>query len=141
MPTLIDHLGAWTGSWSTFFEPDDLFDASPLQANIEQNDDGFVIAYTGSIKGEDVEGRLVWSEDDTGTTVDWVDSWHTGGKHERLEGLGDAAPSYQYGGDEPWTWEISIDATDSGVTVIHHNSGPAIPRYVGVLMKLESRSS
>ncbi len=45
------------------------------------------------------------------------------------------------GGDDSWTWDITIDATDSGVTVTHHNTGPAVRRYVGVLMKLEERSS
>ena len=141
MPSLIDHLGTWEGTWLTFLEPDDLFDESPIRATIERDDDGFVIDYSGSIGGEEVVGRLRWFEAGGTTTIDWVDSWHTGGEHERLEGLGDAPPSYQYGGDDPWTWDITIDTTDSAVTVTYHNAGPEVPRYVGVRMRLEARSS
>jgi hypothetical protein len=141
MSSLMHHLGGWEGTWLTFLEPDELFDESPLRATIERTDDGFVIEYSGSIRGEEVVGRLRWSDVGETTTVDWVDSWHTAGEHERLEGIGDAPPSYQYGGDDPWTWDITIDAADSGVTVLHHNAGPEVPRYLGVLMKLETRSS
>ncbi len=141
MPDLIDYLGAWEGTWFTFLLPDELHDESPVRATIDQGDDGFVIDYRGSIRAQEVTGRLQWSEAGETTTVDWVDSWHTRGEHERLEGLDDAAPSYQYGGDDPWTWDITIDATDSGVIVTHHNAGPGVPRYVGVLMRLEARSS
>ncbi|MEA1903571.1 MAG: hypothetical protein U9N56_08610 [Actinomycetota bacterium] len=141
MPDLIDHLGAWEGTWLTFLRPDELHDEAPVRATIDRDDDGFVIEYSGSIESEEVSGRLRWSEAGGTTTVDWVDSWHTSGKQERLAGFGDAPPSYQYGGDDPWTWDITIDATDSGVTVTHHNAGPEVPRYMAVLMRLEARSS
>ena len=141
MPDLIDHLGAWEGTWSTFLQPEALYDESPVRATIERDDGGFVIDYSGSIGDEEVTGRLRWSEAGGTTTVDWVDGWHTGGELARLEGSGGAPPSYQYGDDDPWTWDITIDATDAGVTVTHHNSGPGVPRYVGVLMRLEARTS
>lgn len=139
MPGLIDHLGAWEGTWLTFLQPDELFDESPVRATIERDDDSFVIEYSGSIRGEEVVGRLRWSEAGGTTIVDWADSWHTGGEHERLVGFGGAPPSYQYGDDDPWTWDITIDATGSGPTVIHHNAGPEVPRYMGILMRLEAR--
>ena len=141
MPDLIDYLGAWEGTWRTFLLPDELHDEAPVRASIDRDADGFVIGYSGSIRGEEVTGRIRWSETGGTTTIDWVDSWHTSGEHERLEGFGDAPPSYQYGGDDPWTWDITIDASDSGVTVTHHNAGPGVPRYVGVLMRLEARNS
>lgn len=141
MPDLMDHLGDWQGTWLTFLLPDELHDESPIRATVNRDDDGFVIEYRGSIQGDEVTGRLRWSEAGGTTTVDWVDSWHTGGKQERLEGFDDAPPSYQYGGDDPWIWDITIDASDSGITVTHHNTGPEIPRYLGVLMKLETSDS
>jgi len=141
MPDVFDHLGAWEGTRLTFLLPDELHDESPLRATIDRDGNGFVIDYRGSIQGDEVIGLLRWAETGGTTTVDWVDSWHTGGKQEWLEGFDDAPPSYQYGGDDPWTWDITIDATGSGVTVIHHNAGRAVPRYLGVLMKLETRTS
>jgi len=114
LPSLIDHLGAWEGVWFTFLEPDELFDESPFRATIERDADGFVIEYSGSIGGEDVIGRLWWSEARGKTTVDWVDSWHTGGEHERLEGSGDAPPrSYEYGGDDPRRSRLLAEHTAS----------------------------
>ena len=141
MPDLIDHLGDWEGTWLTFLLPDELHDESPIRATITRDDGGFVIEYRGSIQGDEVTGRIRWSETGATTTVEWVDSWHTGGRQERLEGFDGAPPSYQYGGDDPWTWDVTIDAADSSVTLTHYNAGPGIPRYVGVLMKLETRSS
>ena len=139
MPDLSGYLGTWEGTWLTFLVPDELHYQSPVRATIDRDDGGFVIEYSGSIEGAEVTGRLRWSEVGGRTTVDWVDSWHTSGTDERLEGFGDAPPSYQYGGDDPWTWDITIRAADSGVTVTHHNAGPGVPRYVGVLMRLEAR--
>jgi hypothetical protein len=138
---LNDHLGDWEGTWHTFLQPDQLFDESPFKATIHRDGDAIVIDYSGSIEGKDVTGQLRWLETGGTTTVDWIDSWHTGGEPTRLEGSGGTPPSYQYGDDDPWTWDITIEATDFGITVTHHNAGPNVPRYVGVLMKLERRRS
>ncbi len=140
MPDLGDHLGSWAGRWRTFLEPGELHDQSPVTATIERDGDDFVVEYRGTIEGAPVTGRLRWSEGAGTTTVDWVDSWHTQGERERLEGSGDAPPSYEYGDADPWTWDISIEADDRGVTVTHHNTGPDVPRYVGVLMTLTDRT-
>ena len=139
MSELADHTGAWEGSWRTFLRPDELYDESPVRATIERDGDGYVIEYSGSIQGDAVTGRLRWTDDGDSTSVDWVDSWHTGGKQERLTGPAGSPPSYEYGDEHPWTWDITIDASAEGVAVIHHNSGPGVPRYVGVMMKLEAR--
>ncbi len=141
MPNLSNHLGTWEGTWQTFLLPGEIFDEGPIVATIDRDSDAFVIEYSGEIKESNVTGRLRWSEARGNTTVDWVDSWHTGGELQRLEGLGDAPPSYQYEDADPWTWDITIDTTDTGFKVTHHNTGPEIPRYVGVLMKLETRTS
>ena len=141
MIDLTDHLGAWTGTWSTFLEPDKLYDQSPLQATIARVDGGFVIDYQGSIGSDPVSGRLGWSQNGETTTVEWLDSWHTAGRTEELHSSGDAPPSYVYAGDGLWVWDITIDATSRGIVITHHNTGPGIPRYVGVLMNLEARAS
>lgn len=141
MPDMSTHLGTWKGTWETFLEPNAPYDVSPVRATITQEGDEFLIDYNGSIQGEDVAGRMSWSESGGTTVVDWVDSWHTGGEHQQLEGRDGAPPSYQYNDEEdPWTWDITVETTDSGITVAHHNAGPGIPRYLGVLMKLEVRS-
>ena len=141
MPDLMAHLGDWEGTWQTFLRPGELFDEAPITATIGRDGNTFVIDYAGTIEGAAVTGRLRWAETAGSSTVDWVDSWHTQGKLERLEGVGDAPPSYQYGDDDPWTWDISIETFAAGVTITHHNAGPGIPRYVGVLMRLETRRS
>ena len=141
MHDLTDHIGSWTGSWRTYLRPDELYDESPVTATIRSSDDGFTIEYTGSIQGDPVTGRMLWSETDDDTAVDWVDSWHTQGERQRLVGSDSAPPSYQYGDDDPWTWDIAIGSTSDGVTVTHHNAGPGIPRYVGVVMSLDTRRS
>jgi hypothetical protein len=66
-----------------------------------------------------------------------LDSWHTEGRHEHLVGSDGAPPSYEYNGDDPWIWDITIEASDSGGAVTHHNAGPSsvVLRYVGVAMK------
>ena len=142
MPDLSAHLGTWEGSWSTFLDPNQPYDESPVKATISHDDDELVIDYKGAIAGDGVTGTIRWSEDDGTTTVDWVDSWHTEGRHEHLVGSGGAPPSYEYNGDDPWIWDITIEASDSGVTVTHHNAGPSagVPRYIGVSMKLETRT-
>ncbi len=139
MLDLTDHRGAWTGMWRTYLEPGELYDESPLEATIAVREAGFVIEYRGSIQGQEVTGRIRWAEAGPATTVDWVDSWHTRGVHERLVGAGEAPPSYQYGDEDPWTWDITIAATDAGITVTHHNTGPGVPRYAGVVMRLDAR--
>ena len=143
VPNLTAHVGTWEGSWSTFLEPNQLYDQSPVKATIRYEGDVLVIAYEGSIAGDAVTGTIGWSETDGTTTSDWVDTWHTGGRNEHLVGLNGEPPSYTYNGDDPWVWDITIDASDSGVTVTHHNAGPnaGVPRYVGVAMKLETRTS
>lgn len=140
MPDLSDHIGAWKGHWQTFLEPEELHAEGPIQATIDREDDGFVIEYSGLIGAEETTGRLRWYERDGETTVDWDDSWHTAGKTERLEGTAATPPAYQYGGDDPWTWDITIDSNDSGITVTHHNTGPGVPRYVAVVLRLNERS-
>lgn len=139
MLDLSDHLGTWEGSWRTFLEPDELYDESPVRATIALDGDALVIHYEGSIEGAPVTGRIRWSEDGGVTSVDWVDSWHTRGDHERLAGIDGAPPSYEYGDDDPWTWDITISAGETGVTIAHHNAGPGVPCYVGVLMELTAR--
>jgi len=136
MLDLNNHIGAWEGDWQTFLVPGELHAEGPVRGTIDRDDDGFVIEYSGPIGDVDATGRLRWSERDGATTVDWVDSWHTSGKTERLEGTADSAPSFRYAGDDPWTWDITIEADDSGVTVTHHNTGPRTPRYVAVVMRL-----
>ena len=140
MPDLSAHLGTWEGSWQTFLEPDELYDDSPVRATITMDGDALVVDYQGSIASDAVVGRIRWSEAGRLTAVDWVDSWHTRGEHERLEGSGGAPPSYRYGDDDPWTWDVTIAADDAGVTITHHNAGPGVPRYVGVLMRLTART-
>ena len=54
MPDLIDHFGAWEGTWLTFLRPDELHDESPLRATIDRDGSGFVINYRGSIQGDEV---------------------------------------------------------------------------------------
>lgn len=132
LPSLVDNLGSWTGSWKTFLQPDTLFDGSPLSATVTQDGDSQVIEYSGTIGDDDVAGTLRWVAG--GSLIDWIDSWHTAGEPTRLEGL---PPSFQYGDDEPWTWDIEIAATAKSITITHHNAGPGIPRYVGVVMELE----
>lgn len=136
MSELSEHVGAWEGSWRTFLRPGELHDESPVTATISTEGDGTIIEYEGSIQGQAVTGRMRWSEANGRSVVDWTDTWHTAGEPQRLEGSGDAPPSYQYGGDDPWTWDVVIDTSDSGVTITHHNAGPGIPRYVGVVMEL-----
>ncbi|MEA2000650.1 MAG: hypothetical protein U9N84_01990 [Actinomycetota bacterium] len=143
MPDLAGHLGTWEGSWSTFLDPNQPYDEAPVKATISHDGDVLVIGYEGSIAGDFVTGIIRWSENDRTTTVDWVDSWHTNGQHEYLAGYDGEPPSYEYNGDDPWVWDITIETSDSGVTVTHHNAGPGagVPRYVGVSMKLETRTS
>lgn len=143
MPDLTRHVGTWEGSWSTFLEPSELFDESPLSATISYDGDALVISYAGSIAGDVVAGRIRWSEADGTTTVDWVDTWHTQGRTEHLIGTDGEPPSYEYNGDDPWVWDITIEPSDSGVVVTHHNAGPntGVPRYVGVSMNLSIRIS
>lgn len=140
---LTQHLGTWEGSWSTFVEPNQPYDESPVRATISYEDDVLVVDYEGSIAGEAVTGAIRWSEAEGTTTVDWVDSWHTQGRHERLVGVDGEPPSYEYNGDDPWVWDIAIESSGSGVTVTHHNAGPnaGVPRYLGVSMQLLTRTS
>jgi hypothetical protein len=143
LPDLSAHFGTWEGSWTTFLDPGHRYDESPVKATISHDGDVLVIDYKGSIAGDIVNGTIRWSEADGTTIVDWVDSWHTEGRHEHLVGSDGSPPSYQYNGDDPWIWDITIQASGAGVTVTHHNArlGPGVPRYVGVSMKLEIRTS
>ena len=131
LPSLDDHLGSWSGTWKTFLEPDTLFDGSSVAATITQDGNACVVTYEGSIGDDDVTGRLRWIPG--GGVIEWVDSWHTAGEDTRLEG---SPPSYQYGDDDPWTWDIENTTTPDSIIITHHNQGPGIPRYVGVVMEL-----
>lgn len=142
MPDLSTHVGTWEGSWSTFLEPNQPYDESPIEATISYDGDTVVISYVASIAGEAVTGTLRWAEDGDTTTVEWSDSWHTAGKTEHLVGTGGAPPSYEYSGDDPWVWDTLVEATDSGVTITHHNAGPGagVPRYLGSRTTLDTRA-
>ena len=133
LPALDDQLGSWVGTWTTFLEPEILFDDSPIEATVTAHGTTYTLEYSGSIGDDDVSGRLRWSVD--GDAVDWVDSWHTMGVPERLEG---SPPSYRYddGRGHLWTWDVEIVATADTITIIHSNAGPGTPRYTGVLMRL-----
>lgn len=139
MPELSEHTGTWEGSWRTYLRPGELHDQSPVTATISADGDSSIIEYEGSIQGQAVTGRMKWSENEDITSVDWRDSWHTAGELQRLEGKDESPPSYQYGGDDPWTWDVAIETSDTGVRLTHHNAGPGIPRYVGVVMELTTR--
>lgn len=139
MPDLESHLGRWSGTWRTYLRPDELFDESAITATVSQDGNGYVIEYHGQIGGDDVTGSMRAQESDGMTTVDWLDSWHTSGELQRLQATAGEPPSYRYGDDEPWTWDIAIETSPGRITVAHHNSGPGIPRYLGVVMEFDTR--
>ena len=136
MLDLSQHIGEWVGSWSTFLEPPDLYDESPVGLTVSNDGDAWLLSYAGSIAGDAVTGSLRWLEADGRIDVRWIDSWHTAAVEEHLEAEAGHAPSYRYGGDDPWTWDIAIDPQPGRLVITHHNAGPGIPRYVGILMDL-----
>lgn len=133
MPDLSKHLGAWSGTWSTWLQPGELYDESPITLDVEPADGGWSIDYRGSIGGDPVTGRMVVTAD--GRHIDWTDSWHTAGSQERLDADGDSAPSYDYGpSDGPWTWSIHIEAADD-LLITHTNRPPGADPALAVEMR------
>ena len=138
MNPLTSWIGIHEGVWRTYLRPGELHDESPLHMEItptDGNDTGISLAYRGSIAGDDVVGTMIVSPTDDGLSIAWTDTWHTAGKQERLVGSGDEDPSYRYGSpDEPWRWSISLDASDSTLTVTHRNTTPTGESAVAVEM-------
>lgn len=134
MANMLDdtHGGPWSGSWKTFLQPSSLFDESAVAGTVTVEGGAAFVDYTGMIGDDDVSGRLALNPDGS---IDWVDSWHTAGQVEHLDGT---PPSYEYGDGQGgvWIWDIDIAATPDSITITHSNTGPEIPRYIGVLMEL-----
>ena len=134
MIDLSGHLGAWVGSWQTYLEPGALYDDSPARADVTRVGSDYAIRYEGEIRGDAVTGRMRVADG----RIEWVDSWHTLGSHEVLITDGDGPPSYDYEGDgATWTWDVTIVPGHERLEITHHNAGPGVDRYVGVLMALE----
>lgn len=123
MPDLSNHLGRWTGTWSTWLRPGELHDESAIEADVTSVDGGWQIEYTGRIAEDPVTGRLLVAAD--GQRIDWSDSWHTEGEDQLLTATDESLPAYDYGpDDEPWTWSIAIDAPPDSLVVTHYNRPP-----------------
>jgi hypothetical protein len=135
VPDLSNHVGRWTGTWSTWLRPGELHDESAIDAEVVAADGGWKVEYTGRIADDVVTGRMVVSTD--GERIDWNDSWHTAGEDQHLAAAGGSMPAYDYGPDDaPWTWSIAIDPGPDSLTVTHHNRPPGGEAAVAVVMQL-----
>jgi hypothetical protein len=135
--TLDDHLGTWTGTWSTWLEPDALYDVSPIELEVQAEEVGWRIEYRGNIAGDASIGTMRYRFDDSGSRIDWRDSWHTGNAEEHLVGMGNDPAFYSYlGGDQLWGWLIDIDPRPNRLLITHSNIPPVSKPVRAVSMRL-----
>lgn len=134
--------GLWMGSWSTWVKPEELHSQSPFVATIDTLLDGSALTcqYHAILDGE-VNGYILIGTTQTGISVSWIDSWHTGGlimgstgtnTDSRIE-----ASTHYTAEDEIWTWTSEYGLTDEDQMLIRHfNEGPNLEKYLGVEIRL-----
>ncbi len=135
---LDDAAGRWTGTWSTWLQPEVLHDTSAIDLDVDTTPEGWTLTYSGTIGDDDVTGRMLVSSD--GTTIRWTDTWHTGGEEQLLVGTHPESPSYHYGPDDaPWTWSIAIERRGDQLVIRHFNAPPGDDPALAVEIDLTRR--
>lgn len=135
---LDDATGRWTGTWSTWLQPEVLHDTSAMGLDVDGTPEGWTLTYSGTIGDDDVTGRMLVSSD--GTRIRWIDTWHTGGEEQLLVGTHTESPSFHYGPDDaPWTWSIEIEPRGDRLVIRHFNAPPDGDPALAVEMDLTRR--
>ena len=129
-PHLAALVGKWQGETKTWFEPDQLADESPWQAEIHLLLGGRFLLYTyqGSLQGEGLEGvaLLGYNPQRKRYEMAWVDNLHNGSAIMFSHG---GNPDYSFnvlgsfptGPDSPdWDWRTEILPIDNDELVITH---------------------
>ncbi|GMQ97743.1 MAG: hypothetical protein BMS9Abin17_0244 [Acidimicrobiia bacterium] len=123
--SLRHHVGEWVGTWSTWMEPDVLYDVSVLELTVADKDDGWLLTYEGGLARNHATGSMYYRFDESSSRITWTDSWHTGGHTSELLGMGDDAAFYAYtDGSDPWLWTIDISPRSDRLVIIHRNIPP-----------------
>ncbi|MBL8182050.1 MAG: DUF1579 domain-containing protein [Blastocatellia bacterium] len=123
---LAELVGQWTGTTTTWFEPDVVADESPMSGSIRLILDGrfAVYEYSGEMQGKPFEGVAIIGFDlaTKKWQVAWVDSFHMSTAIMLSEGTGgivNAFGTYFTGPDTPrWGWRTEIAVTDADNIVI-----------------------
>ena len=123
--TLEGHLGTWVGTWSTWLQPDVLYDVSALEMSVVSQDAGWLLSYEGCIGADHATGSMYYRFDGSMSRISWTDSWHTGGETSDLIGMGDDPAFYAYTDEsDPWGWTIDIDPREERLLITHRNIPP-----------------
>jgi hypothetical protein len=87
--------------------------------------------YTWSWRKKKQEGSMLVGHDDDAAevTIDWIDSWHMGGKVMHLRGAKgagrtDVRGTYRAPPGPDWGWRIAIEAAASKLRIVMHNVTP-----------------
>ncbi|MCL1593337.1 MAG: DUF1579 domain-containing protein [Actinomycetia bacterium] len=123
--TLDGHLGDWVGTWSTWLQPDVLYDVSSLELSVVEQDDGWMLSYEGHIASDHAAGSMHYRFDVSSSRITWIDSWHTDGQKSELIGIGDDPAFYAYtDGSDPWGWTIDVEPREDRLLITHSNIPP-----------------
>lgn len=135
-------VGRWHGQWRTWVEPEDLYSASDVSADVEglYAGKGALMRYQAELDGS-VSGLVLIGRTQSDAFVAWQDTWHTNGlimAGTGREGPDDIEVTLTYTGEgETWQWSTTYALIDGALVIRHHNQGPNQPRYLGVEMVLE----
>ena len=126
--------GSWTGTSSTWFEPEKLADTSEVAGTI-----AILLAgrfcefnYTSTVTEEPFEGRYLFGFNTDRETFQavWVDSFHMGSAMMSCEGRGtptgfSVIGAYDVPGGPPWGWrtEVTLEHPKT-LTVTMYNITP-----------------
>ena len=128
-------VGSYTGRTRLWFEPGDPVDDQEITGTIEPLGGGRFVRhrYTTRVLGDEHSGEAIIGCDlrRWRWQVAWIDSFHTG--EQIMFSEGPAAPGAtrvevlgSYPADEgpDWGWRTTIEPTEAGVVVQHHNVTP-----------------
>jgi len=119
------HVGEWVGTWSTWLQPDVLYDVSRMELSVAEKDDGWLLTYEGDVARDHAVGSMFYRFDGSSSRITWTDSWHTGGQTSELLGMGYDPAFYAYtDGSDPWLWTIDISPRTERLIIIHKNIAP-----------------
>lgn len=129
-PHLAALVGKWQGMTSTWFQPDQLADESPCQAEFKLVLGGRFLLYNyqGDIQGEPLEGMalLGYNPQRKRYEMAWVDTFHNGSAIMFMhggekDGSFNVLGSFPTGPDSPdWGWRTEVMPGEHGELVITH---------------------
>lgn len=122
--------GSWEGMARTWFDPNELSDESPVQANMRLILGGrfLMIGYAGSMQGRPLEGLMIIGKQLTTDKFQcvWLDSFHTGtdmmfSESKRNADVLSVLGTYVYAGpekEEIWGWRTKIELLNNDELLI-----------------------